>query len=239
VPGLSLKAWWDREDFAWIGQLESHADTIRQELNELREQKGFQPYRSPAYANNNIPSDKIGSLGHDSGDWNIFYLYLHDIKFEENCAKVPKTIEILKSVIPRNYAHCFFSAVTPGTHITPHNGPTGKKLRVHLPLIGTEGAKMRVGDETKYLEKDKCIIFDDSFNHEAWHEGESTRINLILDFWHPELSDDEVKFFSMLLKSKLKGDRILSEKVDNDDHLYSIINKTKDILKSNDDWWTT
>ena len=40
-----------------------------------------------------------------------------------------------------------------------------------MPLIGTEGARMRVGDETVQLEQDKSIIFDDSFNHEAWHEG--------------------------------------------------------------------
>ena len=57
---------------------------------------------------------------------------------------------------------------------------------------------MRVGDETVYLEQDKCIIFDDSFNHEAWHDGDSTRINLILDFWHPELTNEELKFFQML-----------------------------------------
>jgi hypothetical protein len=25
--------------------------------------------------------------------------------------------------------------------------------------------------------------------------------------------------------------------MNNDDHLYSIIEKTKDILKTNDDWW--
>ena len=62
---------------------------------------------------------------------------------------------------------------------------------------------------------------------------------MILDFWHPELSDDEVKFFSMLLKSKLKCERLLSEQIQNEDHLYSIIEKTKDILKSNDDWWVT
>ena len=96
---------------------------------------------------------------------------------------------------------------------------------------------MRVGDETVALEQDKCIIFDDSFNHEAWHDGDQTRINLILDFWHPELTNEELKFFQMLLKSKLKGDRIISEKMNNDDHLYSIIEKTKDILKTNDDWW--
>mmetsp|Transcript_11512 Transcript_11512/g.17351 ORF Transcript_11512/g.17351 Transcript_11512/m.17351 type:complete len:106 (+) Transcript_11512:666-983(+) len=105
--------------------------------------------------------------------------------------------------------------MTPGTHITPHNGPTGKKLRVHLPLVGTKGARMRVGDELRHLEEGKCIIFDDSYNHEAWHDGEVTRINLILDFWHPNLSDAEVKFFSMILKSKLKGEKLLSDKFDN------------------------
>jgi aspartate beta-hydroxylase len=127
--------------------------------------------------------------------------------------------------------------LTPGTHITPHNGPTGKKLRLHLPLVGVPGARMRVGDETVELEQDKCIIFDDSFNHEAWHEGPQTRINLILDFWHPELTNEELKFFQMLLKSKLKGDKLISDKMNNNDHLYSIIEKTKDLLKTNDDWW--
>jgi len=74
---------------------------------------------------------------------------------------------------------------------------------------------MRVGDELRHLEEGKCIIFDDSYNHEAWHDGEVTRINLILDFWHPNLSDAEVKFFSMILKSKLKGEKLLSDKFDN------------------------
>jgi hypothetical protein len=36
-----------------------------------------------------------------------------------------------------------------------------------------------------------------------------------MDFWHPELSDDEVKFFSMLLKAKLKGDKFYAQKFDN------------------------
>jgi aspartate beta-hydroxylase len=79
-----------------------------------------------------------------------------------------------------------------------HNGPTNRKLRLHFPLVNVKGSKMRVGDETRYPEEGKCLIFDDSFNHEAWHEGEATRIILILDLWHPELSDQEVKFFSML-----------------------------------------
>lgn len=53
-----------------------------------------------------------------------------------------------------------------------HNGPTNRKLRLHFPLIGIEGSKMWVGDEIRYPEEGKCLIFDDSFNHEAWHDGD-------------------------------------------------------------------
>ena len=63
---------------------------------------------------------------------------------------------------------------------------------------------MRDGDETKELKEGYPILFDDSFNHEAWHNGDKTRINLILDFWHPELTDGEVKFFKMLQQARLK-----------------------------------
>ena len=41
VPGLSLKAWWDRSEFQWIAQLESQAHIIREELISLRETTGF------------------------------------------------------------------------------------------------------------------------------------------------------------------------------------------------------
>jgi len=53
--------------FEWIGKLEAAAPIIREELLALRNEKGFQPYRSPAYASKNLPEDKIGSLGNDSG----------------------------------------------------------------------------------------------------------------------------------------------------------------------------
>ena len=38
----------------------------------------------------------------------------------------------------------------------------------------------------------KSYVFDDSFEHEAWHHGDSTRIVLIFDIWHPDFSDEEV-----------------------------------------------
>jgi aspartyl/asparaginyl beta-hydroxylase (cupin superfamily) len=73
-----------------------------------------------------------------------------------------------------------FSAITPGTHIIPHNGPTNKKLRVHLGIMGCEGASIRVGEETRVWQDGKVLIFDDSFEHEVTHEGRRARALLRL-----------------------------------------------------------
>ena len=65
--------------------------------------------------------------------------------------------------MPRSYQHAFFSALTPGTHILKHHGPTNKKLRIHLPLIGVPGSELRVADTTIHCAQDQLLVFDDSF----------------------------------------------------------------------------
>lgn len=37
-------------------------------------------------------------------------------------------------------------------------------------------------------EEGKVIVFDDSFEHEVWHDGSKLRLVLIVDIWHPELT---------------------------------------------------
>ena len=37
----------------------------------------------------------------------------------------------------------------------------------------------------------KFIIFDDSFEHEVWHDGDTFRLVLIIDFWHPEVTNQQ------------------------------------------------
>lgn len=37
----------------------------------------------------------------------------------------------------------------------------------------------------------ELFIFDDSFEHEVWHNGSLPRLVLILDMWHPELSSHQ------------------------------------------------
>mgnify|MGYP002364974586 FL=1 len=126
------------------------------------------------------------------------------MRFDVNCEKVPKTMELINKHLPRNYHHCFFSAVTEKTHIIKHHGPTNKKLRFHMPLLGVKGSRLRVADQTMEQTLGKCYVFDDSFEHEAWHDGEETRVILICDFWHPDFSDEEIRFFKFLQSAKMR-----------------------------------
>ena len=51
-----------------------------------------------------------------------------------------------------------------------------------------------VNGETTYLQEGKCILFDDSFLHEASNNCDKPRVVLIVDIWHPDLSKEEVLF---------------------------------------------
>jgi aspartate beta-hydroxylase len=51
-----------------------------------------------------------------------------------------------------------------------------------------EGSGIRVGDSTRRWVEGEVVVFDDSFEHEAWNDGPGPRIVLVLDIWHPELN---------------------------------------------------
>ena len=52
------------------------------------------------------------------------------------------------------------------------------------------------------------MIFDDSFEHEAWNDdSKTTRIVLILDVWHPDLKKKEIKFLDYLQQAALRAEK--------------------------------
>jgi aspartate beta-hydroxylase len=54
-----------------------------------------------------------------------------------------------------------------------------------------EAARIRIGEEKYEWREGRCLIFDDSFEHEVWNDSDSERVVLIIDFWHPELTAAE------------------------------------------------
>lgn len=60
-------------------------------------------------------------------------------------------------------------------------------LRCHLPLVVPAGGScaIRVGNETRQWKEGELMIFDDSFEHEAWNNSGEDRIVLMFDIPNP------------------------------------------------------
>jgi aspartyl/asparaginyl beta-hydroxylase (cupin superfamily) len=48
-----------------------------------------------------------------------------------------------------------------------------------------------VGNETRYWETGKLMVFDDSVEHEAMNPTDQLRVVLLFDIWKPELDAAE------------------------------------------------
>jgi len=256
VPSLRALHVWPREALPWLADVEARHGEILEELIAARGAEGasgFQPYRDPVSAStaDRAAKDGIGAEGVDSGAWNVMYLYLNHKRFEENCERFPATIRAINEVFPRQYSHAFFSALTPGAHIVKHHGPSNRMLRVWLPICGLDGFRLRVGDTIVRPNAGEAFAWDHSFEHEAWHEGNETRVVLIVDIWHPDLSPAEIKFLGTLQSCRLRAGRVLTEhfaeqraeqgqgpgaESPEDQTHFDIIEKARHLL-TDDDWW--
>jgi aspartate beta-hydroxylase len=93
----------------------------------------------------------------------------------------------------------YISRMRPGTRISAHRGPTNLRLRCHLAVAVPEGdCAIRVGAQTERWREGECLVFDDSYDHDAWNHTNEDRIVLIVDLWHPGLSDVEVRLLEGL-----------------------------------------
>jgi aspartate beta-hydroxylase len=201
VPDLPASAYLECALFPWIAELERNTEVIREELLAvLRDEKGVEPFikfTSP----DQIPKFLAGAEGKPV--WDAFFFYRHGVRYDENCARCPKTAAILDALplvhIREHAPEICFSMLTPGTHILPHRGVTNARLVTHLPLVVPDNCALNVGGELHAWREGHCVTFDDTFEHEAWNRSESTRAVLILDCWNPYLSEIERAAFNDLV----------------------------------------
>ncbi|MGQ0534079.1 MAG: aspartyl/asparaginyl beta-hydroxylase domain-containing protein [Caulobacteraceae bacterium] len=192
-PHLPADYFYDRELFPWLPTLEAAAQTIREELAVvLREdQAEFAPYiQKPAGA----PLNQWAELNF-SPAWSTFFLWKDGLRKDTNCARCPRTAELLESLPlcrqPGYGPTAMFSVLAPKTTIPAHTGSSNARLIVHLPLILPDNCRFRVGNETREWRMGEAWVFDDSIEHEAWNNSEHPRTILILDVWNPLLTKAE------------------------------------------------
>ena len=117
--------------------------------------------------------------------WKVFSFIFFYMKFPEHAKLCPKSADIIYS-IPQILS-CDFSYLKAQSHILPHKGYTKMVLRCHLPLVVPDEdlCGIRVGNVTKHWKEGELMIFDDSFEHEAWNKTDSNRTVLMFDIPNP------------------------------------------------------
>ncbi|WP_146605807.1 aspartyl/asparaginyl beta-hydroxylase domain-containing protein [Micromonospora craterilacus] len=182
VPGLRATPLHDPDDFWFVGYLEEHYPQIRAEIEQVLDR----------------PADPVRPTTDDNalirrGEWKQAHLF-RDGQWQEDVCRHFPAIRAILAQIPEvttfNPGVITVSRVEPGTHIMPHCGPTNALLRVHLPIRIPPGVWLRVADHTTVWQEGRCLVFDDSFEHEVGHDGTQDRVVLILDTLHPDLGGD-------------------------------------------------
>jgi aspartate beta-hydroxylase len=190
VPGLDDRPWWPREAFACLAAIEACSDEIRAELLAvLADDVGFAPYVDMP---DSAPAAPMWSALNRSPSWTGFHFFRHGERIEANCARCPRTSAALDALpllrIPGHAPEALFSVLRPHTHIPPHTGVMNGRLTVHLPLlVPPDCGALAVAREPRTWHEGECLVFDDSFVHEAINRSGQTRAVLIFDLWHPGL----------------------------------------------------
>jgi aspartyl/asparaginyl beta-hydroxylase (cupin superfamily) len=177
LPGLRARPIYDAGEIAWTARLEAAYPEIKREALALLEATALQPH-----------PQRLA----DAGSWLTSYFYVQGEELEATHKACPATSSVLKSCFPLGLGEqVFFSVLSGGAHIRPHCGPWNTRLTCHLGLVVPDGASMRVGTEIVQWQEGKCLVFDDSFEHEVWNRSDERRIVLLIQFWHPDLTPDE------------------------------------------------
>lgn len=150
-------------------------------------------YKAFEARNEDLYRTESGGL-HLGEDWKALTLLVNGKTSTKGCTAFPYTCSLLLSIPEAKVAigQAKFSKMAPGAHALPHAGPSNSRVRVHCGVSGLDGATLRVGSETRTWTKGKCFAFQESCEHEVWHNGTSEdRIVLLVDVLNPLLDSFE------------------------------------------------
>jgi len=181
-PGPMNRPVWQRETVPLAMFLEAHAATFKEELDALVETGRF----NGLYWGGEV---SLTQFAPRLDDWQMVSLVKNRQRVERVCAHTPRSCELLASrpeimACGAGDAGAAFARLAAGSGLRPHfwNQP---RLGFHLGLRTPAGASMDVGGQQVTWEENKATIFDDTYIHSVWHDGDEARYLLIGWFCHP------------------------------------------------------
>ncbi|MBL8330959.1 MAG: aspartyl/asparaginyl beta-hydroxylase domain-containing protein [Rubrivivax sp.] len=178
----------------WARTLQQAWEPIRDEaLGLLQEDRDFESFlglkpgqKAPDYVGGSNPN----------ASWDAFFFYRRGRRFDANHLRCPVTSAVLESVelcrVGQQAPEVCFSVIRPQSTIVRHFGVTNTRLVMHLPLLVPPGCALNVIDGGEHAWKPgELMMFDDTFQHEAWNTSDEPRLIVLMDCWNPHLTEPE------------------------------------------------
>lgn len=193
-PGLPQIQYVDSAQFTWLEGFEKAAETIHGELVEL--------LKEPAL----FAADADGASAASAGTGEL--LACHIMK---GGAPVPAVAQRCGATLgaiagaPIDYITgrapaVSFQLLRPGERMAPRTGLLNTRLSCWLPLLAPTRCVLRVGNELREWQVGRALVFDDSFEHEAWNDSPELGAVLQFNFWRPELTSLEREMVMSLVR---------------------------------------
>ncbi|MEQ8484886.1 MAG: aspartyl/asparaginyl beta-hydroxylase domain-containing protein [Pseudomonadales bacterium] len=196
----------DNAQFPWVSILESRWQEVRADLEgvmtRLEDVPAFHQLS---------PDQKRISKG---DNWKTFAFYVFGNRVQENCARCPATAALLDGL--PGLQNAWYSILAPRYHIPPHKGPTRAVIRCHLGLIVPDDGEhcwLRVDQEICHWQEGRCLVFDDTYEHEVRNDTDQVRVVLFLDFDRP--MDRIGRLFNRLLIGAIRGSAYVRDPLQN------------------------
>lgn len=180
-PGLRAKPWWEPAECGdWVEKVKEGLPYVQGELADLLEDN------EEAMISDSVQNEVMG------GGWSGFRLQRLGDWLPDNCSQFPDTVELLKQAgAPLAMRGVIVARQVPKSGVAPHSDGRNFFLTAHFGLSIPEQCDMTVGGETRPWEEDGAVILDTSFRHSTRNDSEEDRFVLIVDFWHPDLTEPE------------------------------------------------
>jgi aspartyl/asparaginyl beta-hydroxylase (cupin superfamily) len=195
MPGIPKRPWHDPYEYQEIAPIarafDSSHSSIKSELAEARAAKNSQFMNYEHYLST-------------QADWQALYLFRNGGPVREAAAITPTTFGILDEYVIQTGKLCtllesHFSILLPGATIKRHCDLWNFSINLHFAVDIPAGCGICVADETREWQEGKCLLFDYSFEHEAWNRGTRPRACLLVDLWHPDTTIPERKALTVLI----------------------------------------
>jgi len=175
---LPDQPFYDPADFPWVRELERNWKAVRTELDAVLAHRDALPNFQ------DISTDQYNLT--DDDRWKTYFFWGYGFRSDANCARCPETTRLVEAIPGMQTA--MFSILAPGKRIPPHDGPYKGVLRYHLGLLVPDrgdAVGIRVGGQVAHWQEGQSLVFDDTYEHEAWNDSDETRVVLFVDVVRP------------------------------------------------------